>query len=154
MLGVFAADAAGLGRGYPAIGTRRLPLLGQLAYRAGMVDESSHEEVRLVARSSLPDVQCDHRWRDDEAMGGDPPTRPIDVGGLLVDIDGVLVTSWQPIPGAAEALAACHTAGMALPCLTNTTSVSRVEISHRLNTAGVAIDTSEIMSAPAATAAW
>jgi len=87
-------------------------------------------------------------------MGGDPPMQPIDVRGLLVDIDGVLVTSWHPIPGAAEALASCRRAGLALRCLTNTTSVSRAEISRRLNAAGVAVDTSEIMSAPAATAAW
>lgn len=103
---------------------------------------------------SLADVGCDQRWCDHESMGGDSPTRLIDVRGLLVDIDGVLVTSWQPIPGAAEALAACRRAGIALRCLTNTTSVSRAEISHRLNAAGIAVDTGEIMSAPAATAAW
>ena len=74
--------------------------------------------------------------------------------GVLVDIDGVLVTSWQPIPGAAEALAACRGAGLAVRCLTNTTSVSRVEISRLLHVAGIAVDTDEIMSAPAATAAW
>jgi len=87
-------------------------------------------------------------------MGGESPKRLNDVRGLLVDIDGVLVTSWQAIPGAAEALAACRSAGMALRCLTNTTSVSRAEISRRLNAAGIAVDTSEIISAPAATAAW
>jgi HAD superfamily hydrolase (TIGR01458 family) len=87
-------------------------------------------------------------------MAGDSPTRRIDVRGLLVDIDGVLVTSWQPIPGAADALATCRRAGIALRCLTNTTSVSRAEISARLNAAGVVVDTGEIMSAPAATAAW
>ncbi|MFN8102818.1 MAG: TIGR01458 family HAD-type hydrolase, partial [Mycobacterium sp.] len=27
------------------------------------------------------------------------------IGGVLFDIDGVLVTSWMPIDGAAEALA-------------------------------------------------
>lgn len=87
-------------------------------------------------------------------MGGDSPTESIDVDGLLVDIDGVLVTSWQPIPGAADAFAACRQAGLAVRCLTNTTSVSRAEISDRLNAAGITVDTSEILTAPAATATW
>ena len=54
------------------------------------------------------------------------------VQGLLVDIDGVLVVSWQEIPGAAEALSRCRAAGLALRFLTNTTSVSRAEIAARL----------------------
>lgn len=87
-------------------------------------------------------------------MDGGSSTRSLEVRGLLVDIDGVLVTSWQPIPGAAEALALCRAAGMTLRCLTNTTSVSRAEISRRLTAVGVAVGTDEIVSAPAATAAW
>ncbi|MFA9566037.1 MAG: TIGR01458 family HAD-type hydrolase [Acidimicrobiales bacterium] len=78
----------------------------------------------------------------------------LDVQGLLVDIDGVLVISWREIPGAAEALARCRAAGLALRFLTNTTSVSRAEIAARLTAGGIAVDRDEIVSAPAATAQW
>jgi ribonucleotide monophosphatase NagD (HAD superfamily) len=30
--------------------------------------------------------------------------RTLDVDGLLLDIDGVLTTSWKPLPGAVETL--------------------------------------------------
>ncbi len=74
--------------------------------------------------------------------------------GLLIDIDGVLVVSWRPIAGAADALSACRAAGMRLRLLTNTTSASRAEIADRLDAAGIEVAVEEIMSAPAATAAW
>lgn len=87
-------------------------------------------------------------------MGGQPPIQPLDIEGLLVDIDGVLVTSWRALPGAAEAMASCRAAGVPVRFLTNTTSASRREIARRLNAAGVLAHASEIISAPAATAAW
>ena len=83
------------------------------------------------------------------------PTRPsLDVDGLLLDIDGVLVVSWQPIDGAAAAIAACRASGLPLRFVTNTTSISRPEIARRLGAAGIEVDVDEILSAPAATAAW
>lgn len=78
----------------------------------------------------------------------------LDVAGLLVDIDGVLVVSWQPVPGAAEALARCRAAGLTVRFATNTTSASRAEIADRLAQAGIDASADEIFSAPAATAAW
>ncbi|MEQ8718878.1 MAG: TIGR01458 family HAD-type hydrolase [Acidimicrobiales bacterium] len=74
--------------------------------------------------------------------------------GLLVDIDGVLVVSWEAIEGSADALSACRRAGIGLRFLTNTTSASRNVIAGRLDAAGIAVDVEEIMTAPAATAAW
>ena len=78
----------------------------------------------------------------------------LEVQGLLVDIDGVLVVSWREIPGAADAIARCRDAGIPLRFLTNTTSVSRAEIADRLTNVGIAAAPPEILSAPAATAAW
>lgn len=78
----------------------------------------------------------------------------LDVQGLLVDIDGVLVVSWHEIPGAVEALSRCRAAGLALRFLTNTTSVSRAEIAARLTAVAMPVEDHEIVSAPAATAAW
>jgi HAD superfamily hydrolase (TIGR01458 family) len=87
-------------------------------------------------------------------MGGEPPMHTLDIEGVLVDIDGVLVTSWQPISGAVDAMAACRSAGIRLRFLTNTTSASRREIARRLGAVGVVADMSEIVAAPSATAAW
>ena len=47
------------------------------------------------------------------------------VRGLLVDIDGVLMVSWEPIPGAPEALADLRDRGIPFRLVTNTTSHSQ-----------------------------
>ena len=70
----------------------------------------------------VPDAAAGHRpgrrSRRGEEAGRHPPvgtggarswqtaamTASLDVDGLLLDIDGVLVTSWQPLPGAIEAV--------------------------------------------------
>jgi HAD superfamily hydrolase (TIGR01458 family) len=77
---------------------------------------------------------------------------PLDQDGVLLDIDGVLVVSWAPIPGAAEALAALADAGVPVRLLTNTTSRTRAEVAERLDAAGIAVDPASILTAPAATA--
>lgn len=76
------------------------------------------------------------------------------IDGLLLDIDGVLVVSWKPIDGAAEAVAKLESCGLPLRFVTNTTSISRLEIARRLDAAGIPVSVDEIFSAPAATAAW
>jgi HAD superfamily hydrolase (TIGR01458 family) len=78
----------------------------------------------------------------------------VEVQGLLIDIDGVLVVSWREIAGAADAIARCRNAGLPLRFLTNTTSISRVEIADRLAGVGIAAEPVDVLSAPAATAAW
>jgi HAD superfamily hydrolase (TIGR01458 family) len=77
-----------------------------------------------------------------------------EIDGALLDIDGVLVLSWQPIDGAPEALAGLRDAGLALRFVTNTTSASRQEVARRLSAAGFAVGVDEIFTAPVATAAW
>ena len=74
--------------------------------------------------------------------------------GALLDIDGVVVVSWQAIPGAPEAVDRLREAGLSLRFLTNTTSISRAEIARRLTDQGVPVDANEVLTAPAATAAW
>lgn len=73
---------------------------------------------------------------------------------VLIDIDGVLVVSWEAIPGAAETITRCRAAGLGVRFLTNTTSASRAEVCKRLDAAGVHAAEDEIFTAPAATAAW
>lgn len=77
-----------------------------------------------------------------------------DIDGLLLDVDGVLVVSWEALDGAAEALATIEASGLPLRFVTNTTSISRLEIARRLDDVGIPVGVEEIFSAPAATAAW
>ncbi len=48
------------------------------------------------------------------------------VGPVVFDIDGVLVTSWRPIPGAVETLRVLADRRIACSYLTNTTTLTRV----------------------------
>ncbi len=77
-----------------------------------------------------------------------------DIDGLLIDIDGVLVVSWEPIPGSADALAELRDADVPLRFATNTTSRSRAEISAALTDAGMPVDVEEIVTAAGATASY
>jgi HAD superfamily hydrolase (TIGR01458 family) len=72
---------------------------------------------------------------------------------LLVDIDGVLVVSWKPLPGALDALAALRSAGVPLRFLTNTTSRTKAAITESLREAGFEVSPDEVLTAAAATAA-
>lgn len=76
------------------------------------------------------------------------------IDGLLLDIDGVLVVSWHAIDGAADAIGEIESSGLPLRFVTNTTSISRLEIARRLDRAGIGVSVDEIFTAPAATAAW
>lgn len=74
------------------------------------------------------------------------------IGGVLLDIDGVLVTSWQPIPGAAETLRTLADRQIARSYLTNTTTRTRVEIAALLTEAGMPVRPDEVITAAALTA--
>jgi len=75
------------------------------------------------------------------------------VDGLLLDIDGVLVTSWQPIPGAIDAMGAFRAAGVPVCLITNTTTHPRAELAATLNGAGFDVAPEMIVTAVTATAA-
>jgi HAD superfamily hydrolase (TIGR01458 family) len=75
------------------------------------------------------------------------------IRGLLIDIDGVLTVSWEPVEGSPEALAELRAAGTPLRFATNTTTRTRAEIARLLTAAGMPVDPEEILTAPAATAA-
>ena len=74
------------------------------------------------------------------------------IGGLLLDIDGVLVVSWEPIPGAPDALDRLRGAGVPVRLITNTTTVTRAGIADALRRAGFDVDAPDILTAPLATA--
>ncbi|WP_421119077.1 TIGR01458 family HAD-type hydrolase [Aquihabitans daechungensis] len=85
-------------------------------------------------------------------MGDDAP--PLDVDGLLIDIDGVLTLSWEPIEGAPEAVERLRRGGVPMRFVTNTTSLTRAEVTERLHTAGMEVGEDDVLTAPLATAAW
>ena len=74
------------------------------------------------------------------------------VGGVLFDIDGVLVTSWQPIPGAAETLRLLDDQRIACSYLTNTTTLTRLQIASALAEAGMTVRPDEVITAAVLTA--
>lgn len=76
------------------------------------------------------------------------------VRAVLIDIDGVLTVSWRPLPGAVEALREIREAGLGVLLVTNTTSRTRASIARTLADAGFAVSAGDILTAPAATAAY
>ena len=76
------------------------------------------------------------------------------VGGVLFDIDGVLVTSWKPIPGAAETLRILNKHQIAGSYLTNTTTRTRKQIAELLSEAGMRVTADEVITAAALTAEY
>jgi HAD superfamily hydrolase (TIGR01458 family) len=77
----------------------------------------------------------------------------LDVDALLLDIDGVLVTSWKPLPGAVETVASLRAHGVPFRLITNTTTHTRGGLADTLRAAGFDFDPSEIVTAVTATAA-
>src|ERR1044072_5513801 len=76
------------------------------------------------------------------------------IGGVLFDIDGVLVTSWQPIEGAAETLRVLSDNQIACSYLTNTTTRTRAQIAALLTEAGMSVRADEVVTAAALTAEY
>jgi len=76
------------------------------------------------------------------------------VRGVLLDIDGVLVVSWEALPGAVDAVRRIRAAGLPLVFLTNTTSRTRAQIAASLAEAGFAPGDDELLTAGMATATY
>ncbi len=69
------------------------------------------------------------------------------VSGVLIDIDGVLAVSWNPLPGAAECLRWLREEGIPFQLVTNTSTRSRREIAQTFGDAGMPVDTTRISTA-------
>jgi HAD superfamily hydrolase (TIGR01450 family) len=74
------------------------------------------------------------------------------IGGVLFDIDGVLVTSWEPIAGAADTLRVLADHQIARTYLTNTTTKTRRQIAELLTEAGMDVTSDEVVTAAVLTA--
>ena len=71
---------------------------------------------------------------------------------VLLDIDGVLVVSWEPVAGAVETLAWLRERGVPFRLITNTTTQSRRGLAETLAGAGFDVRPEEIVTAVTATA--
>ena len=74
--------------------------------------------------------------------------------GLLLDIDGVLAVSWEPIPGSVEAMAWIRGERIPFRLITNTTTHTRRDLAATLGRAGFDVTPEEIVTAVTATAAY
>jgi ribonucleotide monophosphatase NagD (HAD superfamily) len=74
------------------------------------------------------------------------------IRAVLLDIDGVLMISWRPIPGAVDTLTWLRAQGYQVALLTNTTSRPRAWIASTLARAGFPVTAAEVFSAPATSA--
>ena len=77
-----------------------------------------------------------------------------DVHGVVLDLDGTVYDDQGLFPGAAEAVAALRSAGLALRFATNTSRYPRGALIERLRRLGVDARLDEVMTAPRAAAAW
>ncbi len=76
------------------------------------------------------------------------------IEGLLLDIDGVLAVSWEPLPGAVEAIATLRADGVPFRLITNTTTHTRRDLAATLSEAGFKVEANEIVTAVTATASY
>ena len=84
------------------------------------------------------------------------PTRPsvgaMGPAGILLDIDGVVVRSWRPVPGALEAIERIAANRVPVRFVTNTTSRSAHEIHMLLSGLGIEMTAAHLVTAGTATA--
>ena len=75
------------------------------------------------------------------------------IRAVLIDIDGVLTVSWQPLPGTVAALQRLRTV-LPVALVTNTTSRPRASIAAALAAAGFPVTAADILTAPAIAAGY
>jgi HAD superfamily hydrolase (TIGR01458 family) len=76
------------------------------------------------------------------------------IEGLLLDIDGVLAVSWEPLPGAIDAIRRLRDQDVPFLLITNTTTKTRADLGATLRSAGFDIEDREIVTAVVATATY
>ncbi|HEY4385679.1 MAG TPA: TIGR01458 family HAD-type hydrolase [Ktedonobacteraceae bacterium] len=72
--------------------------------------------------------------------------------GLLFDVDGVLHVSMRPVPGADATLRWLTAHGYRFCFVTNTTTMTRETLTHRLQQLGLPVSVAQVLTAPVATA--
>src|SRR5918994_5423009 len=77
-----------------------------------------------------------------------------DIDAVLVDIDGVLVTSWERLPGAVETIAWLRQNDVPFRLITNTTTHTRAALAKTLADSGISVSANEIVTAVVATGSY
>jgi HAD superfamily hydrolase (TIGR01458 family) len=76
----------------------------------------------------------------------------VGIGAVLLDVDGVLATSWRLLPGARRALDGVRAEGLPFRLVTNATMHSRAWIARTLADAGLPVGEEHVVTATLATA--
>lgn len=76
------------------------------------------------------------------------------IRGVLLDVDGVLVNYWQPLPGAADAISGLRDRGIPFRLVTNTTQYDHTTLAGMLREGGLDVRDDEVMTATMATASY
>lgn len=76
------------------------------------------------------------------------------IDAVLLDIDGVLVVSWEPLPGAIETIEWLRAREVPFRLITNTTTHTRADLARTLTGAGIAVAPEEVFTAVVATATY
>jgi HAD superfamily hydrolase (TIGR01458 family) len=74
------------------------------------------------------------------------------MAAILLDVDGVLHVSGEPIPGAVEAVARLRADGHRLRFVTNNSSRSRAELVEELRSMGLELEVDDLQTTPIAAA--
>jgi HAD superfamily hydrolase (TIGR01458 family) len=77
-----------------------------------------------------------------------------EIDGVLLDIDGVLAVSWEPLPGAIETVGWLRSNGVPFGLITNTTTKTRADLATTLRDVGFDVRDEELVTAVAATAQY
>ncbi|HEY3214577.1 MAG TPA: TIGR01458 family HAD-type hydrolase, partial [Actinomycetota bacterium] len=77
-----------------------------------------------------------------------------EIEGVLLDIDGVLAVSWEPLPGAIDTIGWLRSHGVPFRLITNTTTKTRADLATTLRDAGFDVRDDELITAVAATAQY
>lgn len=77
-----------------------------------------------------------------------------EIEGVLLDIDGVLAVSWEPLPGAIETVGWLRSNRVPFRLITNTTTKTRADLATTLRDAGFDVRDDELITAVAATAQY
>jgi 4-nitrophenyl phosphatase len=74
--------------------------------------------------------------------------------GLLIDLDGVVYSGREPIPGGAEFLAEARRRGLAFLLVTNNSTASPELVAERLGGMGIEVTSAEVLTSAQAAAAY
>ncbi len=78
----------------------------------------------------------------------------MNLGGVLLDLDGVVYVGEQAVPGAPEALSWLRASGIPHRFVTNTSSRPRQRLGDKLSTFGIETPVAQILSPPVVAARW